>query len=230
MYKNKKITVFILCHNNEKSIERTIKMIPACVDEVFIMDNASTDRTVDVAAKAGAKVMRNKTFMGHGDSYIKALPLVGGDIVITTDAEGIYPVWKSDQFLEYLLNNDLDFLSVARFPLKDKYSARKRTVIVNYILTGLIETFWKIKLKDAQSRMMIFKQSILPLIKLRGKGIEFFSDIKVEAFKNKDIKSGEYHVDYVENVLLDKIDFLKEILSGVSFLVMKRIFTLFKKG
>lgn len=223
MYKDKKITVFIPCHNEEKSIERVIKMIPPFVDEVFVIDNASTDRTVENAKDAGAVIMRNKNNIGYGGSYLKGLPLVKGDIIITTDGDGTYPVWDAQKILDYFFDNNLDFLNCSRFPLKDKYSMRLRNRFGNYVLTAIINYLFGFTLKDGQSGMWVFKKDILPLMKLKSKGMAFSNEIKIEAFRNKNIRTGEYHIDYAERIGASK---LYPVLDGIKmlfFLIRKRM-------
>ncbi|MFH1452507.1 MAG: glycosyltransferase family 2 protein [Armatimonadota bacterium] len=224
MYRDKKITVFIPCHNEEKGIDRVIKMVPDFVDEVFVIDNASTDGTVEKARGSGARVVRNLSNLGYGGSYIKGLPVVEGDIIVTTDGDGTYPIWKIKEMLDYFIDNDLDFISGARFPLKDKYSMRKRNRFGNYVLTKIVNTFYGLKLKDGQSGMWMFKKDILPLMKLKGTGMEFSNEIKIEAFKNKDIKAEEYHIDYAERIGTSKLYPVVDGIKMLGFLVKKKYF------
>jgi len=58
MYKSQSITVIIPCLNEEQGIERVLRVMPEFVDEVIVVDNASTDRTSEVAFSLGAKVIR----------------------------------------------------------------------------------------------------------------------------------------------------------------------------
>src|ERR1017187_4442170 len=68
MYKNQSITIIIPCLNEEQGIEQILRAMPAFVDEVIVVDNASTDRTSEVAATLGAKVIREDV-RGDGRAY-----------------------------------------------------------------------------------------------------------------------------------------------------------------
>lgn len=87
MLLNKKIVVVLPAYNAAKTLEKTYAEIPLdIVDEVVLVDDASKDSTVDVAAKIGLKHIisheKNKGYGGNQKScYDKALSL-GGDIVI----------------------------------------------------------------------------------------------------------------------------------------------------
>ena len=48
MYRNLKIAVVIPCYNEEKLIEKTIRDLPALVDYVIAVNDASSDNTIGV--------------------------------------------------------------------------------------------------------------------------------------------------------------------------------------
>ena len=54
------IKVIIPAFNEEKSIAKVIAEIPDFVKEIVVVNNNSTDQTVQVAAKAGATVLTEK--------------------------------------------------------------------------------------------------------------------------------------------------------------------------
>lgn len=87
MLLNKKIVVVLPAYNAAKTLEKTYAEIPMdIVDEVVLVDDASKDSTIDVAAKIGLKHIisheKNKGYGGNQKScYDKALSL-GADIVI----------------------------------------------------------------------------------------------------------------------------------------------------
>ncbi len=53
------ISVVILTYNEELHIERCIKSLLPVVKEIFIIDSFSTDKTVEIAERLGAKVYQN---------------------------------------------------------------------------------------------------------------------------------------------------------------------------
>jgi glycosyltransferase involved in cell wall biosynthesis len=54
------LTVLILTFNEEKHIERAIASIRSIAETVIVIDSYSTDRTVELAKKAGARILQNK--------------------------------------------------------------------------------------------------------------------------------------------------------------------------
>ena len=57
-----KIAVLIPCYNEEKTIEKVVTDAKEALPEavVYVYDNNSTDRSVELAAKAGAVVRRER--------------------------------------------------------------------------------------------------------------------------------------------------------------------------
>jgi glycosyltransferase involved in cell wall biosynthesis len=56
MYENKKIGVVVPAHNEERFVAIVIDTMPGFVDKIYVVDDASTDRTSEIASK---KIDRN---------------------------------------------------------------------------------------------------------------------------------------------------------------------------
>jgi glycosyltransferase involved in cell wall biosynthesis len=121
MYKNKKVVVVFPAYNAASTLEKTYREIPFdIVDEVVLVDDCSTDDTVNLAKEIGIKHIikhiNNKGYGGNQKScYKKALEL-GGDVVIMVHpdyqytplliksmvsiiVEGLYPVVLASRIL-----------------------------------------------------------------------------------------------------------------------------------
>src|SRR5215217_4162153 len=92
--------------------------MPEFVDEVIVVDNASTDRTADVAHSLGAKVIREDV-RGYGRSYKRGFAGATGDVIITLDGDHSYPVDALSYLLEAFRHLEIDFLNASRFPVRD---------------------------------------------------------------------------------------------------------------
>ena len=87
MYQNKKIVVVLPAYNAANTIEKTISEIPAdIVDEIVLVDDKSSDNTIEVARKIGIQhIIQHTINKGYGGNqkscYHKALEL-NADIII----------------------------------------------------------------------------------------------------------------------------------------------------
>lgn len=81
-----KISVVIITLNEEANLERCISSIKDIADEVLVLDSHSTDGTVELAERLGAKVI-DQTFLGHREQKAKAIELATYDHVLSLDAD-----------------------------------------------------------------------------------------------------------------------------------------------
>lgn len=111
MIDDKKITVVLPAYNAEQTLEQTYKEIPFdIVDEVILVDDKSSDKTVDVALELGIKqIVAHDTNKGYGGNqkscYNKALEL-GSDIVIMLHPDYQYTP-KLIHSMSYIIANGL---------------------------------------------------------------------------------------------------------------------------
>src|ERR1051325_7636115 len=103
MYKSLSITVIIPCLNEEQGIETVLRAMPDFVDEVVVVDNNSTDRTSEVAASLGAKVVREEV-RGYGRAYKRGFTCATSDLIITLDGDHSYPVDALSYLIEAFLH------------------------------------------------------------------------------------------------------------------------------
>ena len=220
-----RITVLIPCLNEEQGLPRVLKAIPPEVYEILVLDNCSTDRTVDVALNGDdrVRVVRHDENLGYGGSYIRGLPMVRGDVVVTSDGDGTYPVQDCLRLVDALVQGDYDFLSCSRFPLHDRTNMSVRNRFGNWLLNTLVNGFYSLRLKDAQSGMWVFRTSALDHMNLCATGMAFSHEIKIEAFTNPRIKAGEIGIPYAERIGTSKLYPFRDGVRMVKFLVRRRV-------
>ena len=85
-----KITILLPAYNEEQSIGETIKTIRTMYPdvEVLVVDDGSTDNTMQVAMEAGANVWPQPYNIGNGAAIKKGLRTALGEWVIMMDADG----------------------------------------------------------------------------------------------------------------------------------------------
>ena len=109
---SKKICVTMHTYNEEPVIEKTVKdfVKQDYVEKVIVIDNHSTDRTVEQAEEAGATVITKTSNKGYAHSWYvglrEALKTDAGIIVIT-DGDGTYNGYDIEKMVPYLDNCDM---------------------------------------------------------------------------------------------------------------------------
>jgi dolichol-phosphate hexosyltransferase len=221
VYKGNSITVIIPCLNEEQGIEKVLKGMPEFVDEVIVVDNDSTDRTPDVAAALGAKVIREQV-RGYGRSYSRGFACATGDIVVTLDGDHSYPVDAVSYLVEAFLHLDVDFLNASRFPVRDSRAMSFKHKLGNLALSLALSLLFFRWVRDSQSGMWVYRRGILKDMHLVADGMAFSEEIKIEAIRNPRIRFGEISILYSSRLGEKKLNPWRDGVYNLWFLAKKR--------
>jgi glycosyltransferase involved in cell wall biosynthesis len=221
MYKGDAITVIIPCLNEEQGIEKVLRAMPDFVDEVIVVDNGSTDRTSDVAAKLGAQVIREDV-RGYGRSYKRGFACATGDLIVTLDGDHSYPVDALSYLLEAFRHHEVDFLNASRFPVRDRQAMSLKHHFGNLVLSLAMSILYFRWVRDSQSGMWVFRRSILKDMHLESESMSFSEEIKIEALKNPRVRFGEIAIMYSSRVGEKKLNPWRDGFRNLWFLVKKR--------
>jgi glycosyltransferase involved in cell wall biosynthesis len=220
MHSSLSIGVVIPCYNEEEGVREVIGRMPQEVDEVVVVDNNCTDRTAEVAASLGARVVPAKT-PGYGAAYKAGLRAVQSDIVVTLDGDGTYPPEEIPRLVQTLLDQRLDFLSASRFPLDDPRAMGFSNRLGNGVLTVAAALLFFKPIRDSQSGMWVFRRTALERLRLTSDGMAFSEEIKLEAVL-RGLRFGEAHIPYGARVGEVKLQKWRDGWSNLMFLVRKR--------
>ena len=114
-----RLIVQIPCYNEELTLPATVRDIPRKIDgvdrvEVLIIDDGSTDRTVDVAREIGVDhIVRNKRNKGLARSFLTGLDAslrLGADIIVNTDGDNQYKGQDIPKLIDPILKGEADIV------------------------------------------------------------------------------------------------------------------------
>src|SRR5688572_28718984 len=80
------VTAIVMTKNEERLIARCLEGL-AFADEVLVLDNASTDRTVEIAEELGARVIVDEVWRDYGDQMNHAAQMASHDWVFECNAD-----------------------------------------------------------------------------------------------------------------------------------------------
>jgi glycosyltransferase involved in cell wall biosynthesis len=221
MYKGQSITVIIPCLNEEQGIALVLRKVPEFVDEVIVVDNNSTDRTSEVAASLGAKVIREEV-RGYGRSYKRGFANATSDLIVTLDGDHSYPVDALSYLLEAFLHLNVDFLTASRFPVRDPAAMSFKNHMGNLVLSLAMSLLYFRWVRDSQSGMWVLRRSILKQMRLESDGMAFSEEIKIEALKNPEVRFGEISIQYSSRLGETKLNPWSDGMQNLWLMVKKR--------
>lgn len=238
MIDQKKIVVVLPAYNAAKTLERTYKEIPGdIVDEVVLVDDNSTDDTVEVAKSLGIRHIipheNNKGYGGNQKScYNKALDL-GGDIVIMLHPDYQYTP-KLIESMAYLIANDvypvvLGSRILGKGALKGgmpwyKYVANRILTLSQNILMGQ-------KLSEYHTGYRAFSKEVLESTSFNTNSDDFVFDNQMLAqifYKGFEIAEITCPTKYFEEA--SSINFKRSAIYGLGVLKVSFQYRLAKWG
>jgi len=226
------ITVILPTLNEEKGVGKTIDSINREYFknhgwnlEIIIIDGDSKDKTCEIAKKKGAKIIVEKR-KGYGRAYKTGMPLATGEIIVTGDADATYPFDRIHQYIQLLIDEDLDFITTDRFAELKHGSMSVKHYFGNTILAISLRMIFFVNIRDSQSGMWIFKKKALdklqPLDNFND-GMPFSEEIKIEMFKTKNVKTREIPSTLNPRKGEVKLESFKDGWKNLKFLFKKRI-------
>lgn len=203
MIAGKKITLITPCRNEEGVIGKFVRKVPKYIDEIIVVDNNSTDRSVSVARKAGARVLIEKREVGgigYGFAHMRGLAAARGDIVVAMDADDTYPVRSIKQIVKFMDQKHVDFVSCNRLPLKRNRAISWVRQLGIHILN--LETFllYGYPIRDILTGMWVVRKETVDALDMRAGDWNFSPEIKLAALTNKRIRFAEYHIDHFQRL------------------------------
>jgi hypothetical protein len=222
MHKDHSISVVIPCYNEEEGIRVTLADMPSLVDEIIVVDNNCIDRTAEVATALGAKVVIEPK-PGYGAAYKAGFAAATSDVIVCMDGDATYPRGFIPVVVEVLVDEQLDFVTCDRTGHKADEANSFLRVLGNLILNVAMFVLYGVWLKDSQSGMWVFRRSILPQLQLTSDGMAFSEELKIEAFRHKNLKAAELPIYYRERVGQSKLNLWKDGFTNLVFLFKKRL-------
>ncbi|MCX6347961.1 MAG: glycosyltransferase family 2 protein [Candidatus Aureabacteria bacterium] len=186
----------IPCLNEAEGLRELLPKLRTLVDEIVVVDNASTDDTAAVARSMGARVIREEINVGYGRAYKLGLPAATGEIFITMDGDGTYPCAVIPEAIAFMERRKLDFVNCARFPLRTRRVMPWKNYVGNRLTTLATRLVFRFPLADSLSGMWVIRKKILSRILPQSDEMAFSLEIKVNAIIADDVRFGEYYIPY----------------------------------
>lgn len=199
-----KTTVIIPTKNEEESIEQVIKGISKKY-EVLIVDS-STDKTAEIARKAGARVITEKK-SGKGNAMVAGVKAAKGDIVVFIDGDGTYPANKIPEMVELIKNGAADVVTGSRIAGKiiDMTFMHK---LGNRIFS-LVASILYGKTTDLLTGLRAIKKLDFKKMNIQSTGFEIETELFIKSSK-LGLKMKEIPITYTERIGDTKLSGLKD--------------------
>jgi len=186
MKKASKVIVVLPAYQAERTLEQTVREIPRqSVDEIILVDDASSDRTIEIAQALHLVVERHPLNKGYGGNQKTCYSLAlarGADIIIMLHPDYQYDPRLIPHFVDFIRNDYFDVMLGTRIRTrkealaggmpKYKYISNRFLTIFENIVTGQNLSEW-------HTGMRAYSRQVLEAIDFKHNSDDFVFDSEV---------------------------------------------------
>ncbi len=176
------IAVAIPCYQEALTIGKVVAdfrhELPAA--HIYVYDNNCTDGTAEIAAKAGAIVIREKR-QGKGFVVAAMFERVQEDLLVMVDGDDTYEASHVHKLLEPVLRGDADMTVATRLTSHGEKSFRPLHVAGNQMVCGIINWMFNSRVSDIFSGYRVFTREAARQIPVTTKGFDIETELTLQA-------------------------------------------------
>lgn len=119
MTNKSKVAIVLPAFNEEKNIGKVLEEAKNLADWLIVVDDGSRDKTGEICRAFAGNVicLRHPVNLGKGAALktgCETAKKLGADIIVTIDSDGQHPPYLAPLLVEYLQDNNLDFVFTIR--------------------------------------------------------------------------------------------------------------------
>lgn len=218
-----KIAILIPCYNEEKTIAKVVTDAKAALPEavIYVYDNNSKDRTVELAGQAGA-VVRHEYMQGKGNVIRRMFREIDAQCYIMVDGDDTYPMEYAREMCDKVLKHNADMVVGDR--LSSTYFTENKRPFHNFgnsLVRKSINQLFDCDIKDIMTGYRAFSYQFVKTFPVLSKGFEIETEMTIHAVSNN---------MQVENVVVEYRDRPEGSVSKLNTYSdgMKVIFTIIR--
>ena len=226
MHGEPKIAVLIPCFNEEHAIAQVVQDFKTVLPDaiVYVYDNNSTDRTVELAEKAGA-IVRQEPIQGKGNVVRRMFREINADCYIMVDGDGTYDPADAPALAKAVLEEQVDMAIGDRLSTT-YFQENKRPFhnAGNRLVRFLINRFWNTDIQDIMTGYRAFSRRFVKLFPVMSPQFEIETEMTIHAL-DKRFVTKVLPTHYADRAAGEsKLNTYKD-----GFKILKTIFALFEE-
>ena len=231
------LSVIVPVFNEKNTILEILGKIEKLKDltkEIIIVDDCSTDGTIEILKKLNIKKYKtvyHKKNLGKGAAIKSAIKFITGDIVIIQDADLEYDPRDYKKIIHFIENNQYQAVYGSRVLGKKRYSAKNflstYRIFFNHVLTVFSNIINKQNLTDAHTCYKAFSVKLFKSLNLKENGFSFCPEvttkISLKKISIKEVPINYYGRSYSEGKKIKISDGFKALFTLIKYRYIKNV-------
>ncbi len=184
-----KVSVIVPAYNEEENIREILRMLMDVEQvlpsmEVIVIDDGSTDGTVEEVAKFSSRVklIEHENNQGKGAALATGFDEASGEVVVVQDADLEYSPYDIPRLVKPILSGEADVVFGSRFK-----GTRKGMKFMNYVGNKLLSLTTKLlygePITDVMTGHKVFAKRVIKSMDLTEDGFKIEPEIAAEVFQ-----------------------------------------------
>jgi glycosyltransferase involved in cell wall biosynthesis len=225
------LSIVVPAYNEEHTVGDVTDRLKATLreiglpSEIIVVNDYSTDRTVEVSMHRNVKVYSLNQHMGKGYALRAGFAKAKGEIIVTIDSDGSNRPEELPLLLKLILQDQADLVIGSRFSGEQAKSGKMFNAAGVRIFNLLVRILTGAEVSDSQSGYRVMKREVLKDLHLKSGTYEIESEMLVKIAKRK-FRVSEVPVSFEQRTYGKST--LDPIVDG--FRIFMSIFTSYLKG
>jgi glycosyltransferase involved in cell wall biosynthesis len=181
-----RVSVIIPVFNEAESIRSVVQSMPwTLIDECIVVDNGSTDGTADIAAAAGARVVKSPRGFGAAMCAGSLAALETSEILVFMDGDGADVIAELPKLLGPVERNEVDFAIGSRIRgEREPGSMLASQVFAGHLIGWLVKVFYGFRYTD-MGAFRVIRRSALEQMKMTEMTYGWNLEMQIKAVQAK---------------------------------------------
>lgn len=182
-----KIAILVPCYNEEQTVQKVVTDAKVVFPDasIYVYDNNSTDKTVELARKAGA-IVRFEHMQGKGSVVRRMFREIEAECYIIVDGDDTYPMEFAAKMADKVLAHNADMVVGDR--LSSTYFAENKRPfhnVGNTLVRTSINHLFGCEIKDIMTGFRAFSYAFVKTFPVLSSGFEIETEMTIHAVYNK---------------------------------------------
>jgi glycosyltransferase involved in cell wall biosynthesis len=178
------VAVLIPCLNEAATISQVVRDFQQFIPQarVVVADNASTDKTGEIARQHGAEVL-SVTRAGKGNAVCRMFADIEADFYVLVDGDGTYDASAAPQMLQAAIRQSIDMVNGKRVTENNSTGREYRSghKFGNETLTRAFRNLFGLEITDALTGYRVMSKRFIKSFPGKSTGFEIETDLNVHA-------------------------------------------------